>query len=561
MYSYTFGIVDHFSDPISKMMHALKGTTAQAVHFSDHLGMISQQTKGLTGVTQAAVSGMDGLKNMFVGALAIGGVQELGNNVIETLAKFEKFEAVLTNTLGSNSAAQGILKGITDFAASTPFQVDELTDSFVKFANQGFAPSLKELRSLGDLASSTGKGFDQLAEAVIDAQVGEFERLKEFGIQAKKNDGIVSFTFKNSTVAVKENSDAIRGYLLGLGNIQGVAGAMSAISATTGGTISNIKDQMTSLYLEVGQQFKPVISETLSVFATGLKDTTTWIHVNKDAVSQWAAEFGTIAKAMGTTYVTFRALSMGVAAYQSVVFIAANATTLLAGAQATLNAVMMANPIGLVVGGLAALVGAAVYCYDTFAPFRAMIDGTWAALKVFGEMVYTWGITPLIGLGEILMGVFTGNTTLIQAGLNDSLQLLKSQSGNMLDAGMELGGAFTKGWNSGMSNFHLANPAQSVVATSDMDRYYNGAADPFTFAKKAVGGGAMSGKNQDLGIKSRMNEVKGSDKQIKNITINIQKLVEKVEYHIDNGKSIDVRQIQEVVTKALLSATNDFNYQ
>ena len=132
-----------------------------------------------------------------VGGLVAGiSLVALGKEIVDTLAKFEKFEAVLTTTLGNNSAAQSAMQQITTFAAKTPFEVDGLTDSFVRLANQGFVPTMDEMTKLGDLASSKGKDMTQLSEALIDAQVGEFERLKEFGIRASKQGDQVSFTFK-----------------------------------------------------------------------------------------------------------------------------------------------------------------------------------------------------------------------------------------------------------------------------------------------------------------------------------------------------------------------------
>jgi hypothetical protein len=196
-------------------------------------------------------------------AFTVGAVVNFGKAVLDTTAKFQKFEAVLTNTLGSSSEAQLALIQIQDFASKTPFAVDELTSSFVKLANQGFKPTLAELRSLGDLASSTGKGFDQLAEAIIDAQVGEFERLKEFGIRAKKEGDNVTFTFKGVETQVKATDTAIRGYVLSLGDAEGVSGAMAAISATLGGKISNLGDNIEQLKLAIG-------SKTSGVFATSL---------------------------------------------------------------------------------------------------------------------------------------------------------------------------------------------------------------------------------------------------------------------------------------------------
>jgi hypothetical protein len=33
---------------------------------------------------------------------------------------------------------------------------------------------MEQMRQMGDLASSVGKSFDQLTEAILDAQTGEF---------------------------------------------------------------------------------------------------------------------------------------------------------------------------------------------------------------------------------------------------------------------------------------------------------------------------------------------------------------------------------------------------
>ena len=62
-----------------------------------------------------------------------------------------------------------------------------MTQSYITLANRGIKPTKEEIIKLGDLASSQGKDFNQLAEAMLDAQTGEFERLKEFGIKASKS--------------------------------------------------------------------------------------------------------------------------------------------------------------------------------------------------------------------------------------------------------------------------------------------------------------------------------------------------------------------------------------
>lgn len=198
---------------------------------------------------------------------------EFGKQVFNVTAEFQKFEAVLTNTLGSNSAANAALRQITEFAAKTPFQVNELTGSFVKLANQGFVPTLNQMRSLGDLASAMGKSFDQLTEAIIDAQTGEFERLKEFGIRAQKQGDKVTFTFKGVKTQVDFTADSIRQYILSLGEVEGVTGGMEAQSKTLGGTLSNLADAWDQLQLSIGKLIEGdgMVSAFLNNLAAGAK--------------------------------------------------------------------------------------------------------------------------------------------------------------------------------------------------------------------------------------------------------------------------------------------------
>jgi hypothetical protein len=215
---------------------------------------------------------------IIAGAFAVDKLLEFGSAIIDTTSEFEKFEAVLTNTLGSKSEAQKALNDITEFASKTPFSVLELTDSFVRLANQGFKPTRDEMRKLGDLASSTGKQFDQLAEAVIDAQVGEFERLKEFGIRASKQGDQVTFTFKGVEKQVDFTAQSIQDYVLSLGDIEGVSGAMASISETLGGQISNLGDSFDSLKFALGQELKPVLEDTISAMSTLFTKTTEFLQ-------------------------------------------------------------------------------------------------------------------------------------------------------------------------------------------------------------------------------------------------------------------------------------------
>jgi hypothetical protein len=208
------------------------------------------------------------------GAFSVGAFISFGKEVLAVTAEFEKFNAVLGNTLGSNALAKLKLKEIEDFAAKTPFGVKELTDSFIKLANQGFKPTGDQMRSLGDLAASTGKSFNQLAEAILDAQTGEFERLKEFGIRAQDAGDKVIFTFKGVQTTVDKSSEAIRGYVTSLGSAEGVSGSMAVISETLTGKISNLGDSWDSMLVSVGSNTSGVFTSAINLISQAINKVT-----------------------------------------------------------------------------------------------------------------------------------------------------------------------------------------------------------------------------------------------------------------------------------------------
>jgi hypothetical protein len=204
---------------------------------------------------------------VIAGIFAADKIVGFTKEVIAVTAQFQKFESVLKNTLGSNSAAQGALASIKQFAATTPFSVQEVTDSFVKLAGVGFKPTIDQMRKLGDVASSQGKSFLQFTEAILDARNFEFERLKELNISARTVGENVIFNFKGVETQVKKNRDAVQAYLLSLGDYNGVAGASSAVSQTLGGQISNLGDTWDSLLNTIGNNLAPIFGKALTVTA------------------------------------------------------------------------------------------------------------------------------------------------------------------------------------------------------------------------------------------------------------------------------------------------------
>jgi hypothetical protein len=252
---------------------------------------IDKSNKQSAKSTNALSSSFSNLGKTVGGLFAADILLSFGKSIISTTAEFQKMEAVLTTTLGSKSAAQVAMQDIVEFASKTPFQVNELTDAFVKLANRGFRPTLAQMTSLGDLASSTGKSFDQLTEAALDAMTGEFERLKEFGIRASSEGDRVKFTFKGVTTEVQKTDAAIQDYLISLGQAEGVSGSMAAISETVGGQISNLEDNFTQLQLAIGTSSSGLISSVLQLSNLMLSDLVTSLNA-VNTVAQAAGDNG-----------------------------------------------------------------------------------------------------------------------------------------------------------------------------------------------------------------------------------------------------------------------------
>ncbi|MEO8722287.1 MAG: tape measure protein [Sphingobium sp.] len=181
-----------------------------------------------------------GLAAAFAG-LTIGNMFKVG-------AEFEKFETMLQTATGSASAAKSAMSWVQKFAETTPYQLAEVTDAFVKLRMSQIDPADGTLRSLGDAAAATGKTLSDAAEMMQDAMSFQFERLLEFGVRATQQGDKVTFNWvkngKAMTQTVRKDALVVKAALTGIfdGNY---GGASAAQSRTMSGIVSNLKDKWT----------------------------------------------------------------------------------------------------------------------------------------------------------------------------------------------------------------------------------------------------------------------------------------------------------------------------
>jgi hypothetical protein len=198
------------------------------------------------GTTTDELSDFQRLGGALAGAGIVSSVAGIGQSVFQTGMQFERLKTTLKTLLGE-SGAQIAFEQIQNFAASTPFQVDEVTQAFISLKQRGIDPTPEALTKIGDIASSQGKSLQQFVEAILDASTGENERLKEFGIAAQTTGNKVTFSFQGINKTVEKTPQAITAALTSFGELKGVAGGMEAQSKTLTGQLSNLQDNLDKL--------------------------------------------------------------------------------------------------------------------------------------------------------------------------------------------------------------------------------------------------------------------------------------------------------------------------
>lgn len=210
----------------------------------------------VTGASRRTQNATAGLSKAFAGATVVTAAFAAAVKALSVVAdvskRFQDMEARLVTATGSMEGATIAMEAIKDLAVETPYDIEQVTNSFIRLANLGLSPSERALRSYGNTASATGKNLNQLVEAVADAATFEFERLKEFGIKANQMGDRVSFTFRGVTTTVEKSSKAVTDYLTALGENQ-FAGEMERRMETLGGAVSNMQDQFMIAVNNIGK--------------------------------------------------------------------------------------------------------------------------------------------------------------------------------------------------------------------------------------------------------------------------------------------------------------------
>lgn len=332
---------------------------------------------------------------------------ELSNVVKSGLEYNASMQSYLTNfkvMLGSEEQAAEKLAEIRKMAASTPFSLDDLTDGTQTLLQFGIAvdDTTGVLQQLGDISLGNADKLQTLVRAygkmssaqkvtlenvnmMIDAGFNPLNQIctatgeSMADLYKRISDGKVSFAELEAAVA-SATSQGGQFYNGMLEASQTFSGRMSTlkdnVSALTGELTSGLFEALGELVVKVNEAAVSLLDDEEKM--SQLKDTLgNLASVVTAAGAAFVAYKGYLALTTAATIAHTTYTAAMTAAHKA----AATGATGLKLALAALNAVINANPVGLLVSALAALAAGLVTAYHTSETFRNAVDSAFDWIK------------------------------------------------------------------------------------------------------------------------------------------------------------------------------------
>lgn len=297
---------------------------------------------------------------------------------------------------------------LVDYAGQGAWAVDKAGDALKEFTLLGSDMS----KSSQDAYAAIGLDAQAMSTAVASGGQAAQDALQKtaqglLGIQDPAelaNTAIALFGTPVEDLAIDQIPAFLQALTGGSDSMAGFAGAANQMGDT-------VNDNAATALERVKREIQGGLID-------GLTSAATWIDQNRTAAAAFAIALGVV----GGALVTAKVAAMGYAVAQGVMAAASGAgaaalagNTLALGAytiatgvvrgatvawsavQWLLNAALSANPLGLIVVGIAALVAGIVLAYQKSETFRAIVTAAWEGIKV--AALWTWDnvLKPVFG--------------------------------------------------------------------------------------------------------------------------------------------------------------------
>lgn len=234
---------------------------------------------------------------------------------------------------------------------------------------EGLAEGINHSASLGEVQGSLADALEWSGITVEDFN----EKLAKLKTEEERQDLIVKTlkgTYSEASVQYKEtNKDIMESRKAQ----ERLTDAMAKVGEIGEPIMTAVKNAIASL----AETALPALESMVNWF----RDAVTWIKQNETTVQAW------IAVILGAT--TAIAAFVLIISWGKIMTAAANAVKVVRTAIIGFNAVLMANPIALIVAALAGLVVAFIYLWNNVEGFREFWKSAWATIKSLAQSAWT----------------------------------------------------------------------------------------------------------------------------------------------------------------------------
>lgn len=312
-------------------------------------------------------------------------------------------DVIMENALASvKGTAFGLDSAATTAAGAVAAGIkpgEELERILSSVANSSAAAGMgmDEMGGIYNKVASIGKAQNDVLQQVADRGIPIYQSLAdELGVTTDEvfkmaSAGKIGFsdfesamTNASGTVA-EEMGKTTTGSLSNLWAALGRFGAafLEGVFPLIGPLFTDLSSKLDGLTTVIG----PIAEEISVKLVNGIKALVTWFQA-------WWPLLAIVGSALAGYVITIKVLRGLMIAWAAV--------------QWALNAAMMANPLGLIVAGIAALVVGIVIAYNKIGWFRDIVNAAWAGIQIAVGAVVTWFQTYV---WPVLQMIWTGIAT------------------------------------------------------------------------------------------------------------------------------------------------------
>jgi tape measure domain-containing protein len=239
---------DHSQQAMTAMQESIRATSEHMITSNSKMG--------------SSLGSLSGLLQGFGGAIAAIGLLTLAKQAVTVMASFEQLQVSLNSVMGSAAEGQKAFAWVKQFAVDTPYEVDQVANSFRMLKAYGIDPTNGSLKAISDMAAYTGRGVEGLNSATLGlGQAWTRAKLQGQDIMQLINVGIpvwdilAKATGKNTAELMKMSEkgmlgrDAITALMAGMEEVAG--GAAAAQMDTLNGKWSNFTDAIKNALDEI----------------------------------------------------------------------------------------------------------------------------------------------------------------------------------------------------------------------------------------------------------------------------------------------------------------------